>query len=100
MNFFKIFSLLFIVIFLNGCVQSAAFLGSGITVVTTGNAFQAGFQYGANSAIKKETGKDTFTHMLDTVNTIENNSKNKKSLKDLKQWLENKISLTKKKSVN
>ena len=38
--------------------------------------------------------------MLDTVNTIENNSKNKKSLKDLKQWLENKISLTKKKSVN
>ena len=57
MNFFKIFSLLFIVIFLNGCVQSAAFLGPGITVATTGNAFQAGFQYGANSTIKKKLVK-------------------------------------------
>jgi hypothetical protein len=29
--------------------------------VTSGNIAQAGFQYAANSAIKKETGKDALT---------------------------------------
>ncbi len=33
------------------------FLGPGFTVASTGNVFQAGLQYGANTAIKKETGK-------------------------------------------
>ena len=52
---------------MNGCVQSTALLGPGFTVVTTGNVMQAGLQYGANSAIKKETGKDTFEHIKDAV---------------------------------
>ena len=30
-----------------------------MTIATTGNVLQAGFQYGANTAIKNETGKDT-----------------------------------------
>ena len=72
-------------------------LGPGITVVTSGNILQAGFQYGANTAIKKETGKDAINHMLDAVDNIENESKNKKSLKDLKEWIENKVLLAKKK---
>ena len=95
MKFFKIFSLFFIVILLNGCAQSVGLLGPGITVVTTGNALQAGFQYGANKAIKNETGKDTLGHMLDAVDKIEDESESKKSLKDLKEWLENKILLAK-----
>ena len=52
---------------MNGCVQSTALLGPGFTVVTTGNVMQAGLQYGANTAIKKETGKDTFEHIKDAV---------------------------------
>ena len=30
-----------------------------MTIASTGNVLQAGLQYGANTAIKNETGKDT-----------------------------------------
>ena len=79
MKFIKIISMLYIAIFLNGCVQSAALLGPGITVVTTGNVLHAGFQYGANSAIKNETGKDTLTHLKDAVDE-EKDSQNIKTI--------------------
>ena len=97
MKFQKIYFLAIIFIFLSGCIQSTALLGPGVTLVTTGNVMQAGLQYGANTAIKKETGKDAINHMLDAVDNIENESKNKKSLKDLKEWIENKVLLAKKK---
>ena len=44
---------------------------------------QAGFQYGANSAIKKETGKDALTHLkecLDKSKIIKINKKIKEIL--------------------
>jgi outer membrane lipoprotein-sorting protein len=63
MKFKKIYLLVLISMFLTGCIQSTALLGPGVTIATTGNIMQAGFQYGANSAIKKETGKDAFTHL-------------------------------------
>ena len=83
---------------MTGCVQSTALLGPGITVATTGNILQAGFQYGANKAIKNETGKDPLNHMLDVVENIEDDNENRKSLKNLKEWLENKILSARKKS--
>ncbi len=77
MKFKKIYFLVLITMLLSGCMQSSALLGPGITIVTTGNVMQAGFQYGANSAIKKETGKDTFEHLQDAV---ESQSKSQKFL--------------------
>ena len=53
----KIFAGLFLLIFLNGCVQSAALLGPAYTLASTGNIYQAGFSYGSNQAVKKVTGK-------------------------------------------
>jgi hypothetical protein len=70
-NIFYIFSL----IFLNGCLQATALLGPSITVATTGNIFQAGFQYGANSVIEKETGKNTFEHFQSAVDGQKKNKK-------------------------
>ena len=75
MKFFKIFIIFSFLIFLNGCIQTTSLLGPGITIATTGNILQAGFQYGANSVIEKETGKNTFQHFQDAV---ENHSRNKK----------------------
>ena len=75
MKFSKILFTLFLIIFLNGCIQTASLLGPGVTVATTGNIMQAGFQYGANTAIKKETGKGTLEHIKDAV---DNENKNKK----------------------
>jgi phosphoribosylaminoimidazole (AIR) synthetase len=55
----KIIAGLFLLFFLNGCVQSAALLGPAHTMASTGNVFQAGLSYGSNQAVKKITGKST-----------------------------------------
>ena len=60
----KIVFILMSVVLLTGCVQSTAFLGPAITVAATGNMAQAGFTYGTNEAIKRETGKDTMQYVF------------------------------------
>ena len=55
----KIIAGLFLLFFLNGCVQSAALLGPAYTLTSTSNVFQAGLSYGSNHAVKKITGKST-----------------------------------------
>ena len=94
MKLLKIFFFIFCSIFLSGCIQTTSLLGPGITVATTGNIFQAGFQYGANSAIKKETGKDFLSHIKDT---IDEQNKKKKFHAKLKKMLENRIIATRQK---
>ena len=90
----KIFFFIFCSISLSGCFQTTSLLAPGVTVATTGNIFQAGFQYGANSAIKKETGKDVLSHIKDTVD--EQNKKKNFHVK-LKKILENRIITTRQK---
>ena len=55
----KIIAGLFLLFFLNGCVQSAALLGPAYTLTSTGNIYHAGLSYGSNQEIKKITGKST-----------------------------------------
>ena len=57
MSLKKIFAGLFLLFFLNGCVQSTALLGPAYTLASSGNAYQAGISYGSNQAVKKITGK-------------------------------------------
>jgi hypothetical protein len=83
MKFKKIYLLVLISMFLTGCIQSTALLGPGVTIATTGNIMQAGFQYGANSAIKKETGKDALTHLKNAVEEEQDNQKLEKKIKNL-----------------
>ena len=81
----KLYFILLSFIFLSGCFQSSAFLGPGMTIVSTGNIAHAGFHYGANTAIKKETGKFPITHFKETIeNTNETNS----FIADIKQFIE------------
>ena len=53
----KIIAGLFLLFFLNGCVQTASLLGPAYTLTSTGNIYQAGLSYGSNQAVKKITGK-------------------------------------------
>ena len=79
MKFKKIYLLVLIPIILSGSIQSTALLGPGVTIATTGNIMQAGLQYGANKAIKKETGKDALTHLKSAVEKEKDSQKlNKK----------------------
>ena len=94
MKFLKIFFVFLALVFLNGCLQSTALLGPGLTVATTGNFVQAGMQYATNSAIKKETGKDALTLVKDAV---EQDQKKRKFNKEFRVMVETRISNAKKK---
>jgi len=94
MKFLKIFFVIFSLIFLNGCIQTTALLGPGITVATTGNVLQAGFQYGANTVIENETGKNTLEHFK---SALDSQKKNKKFKEKFTNLVEKKFELTRKK---
>ena len=88
MKFLKTSFLFLSLIFLNGCLQSTAILGPGVTLVSTGNVAQATFQYAANSAIKNETGKDALTLVKDAV---EEDHKKRKFSRDFKKMVEKRV---------
>ena len=94
MKFLKISLLFFSLILLSGCLQTTALLGPSMTVATTGNILQAGLQYGANTAIKNETGKDTLEHLQEAV---ESQSKSHKFKKKFTNLVEKKFLLTREK---
>ena len=94
MQFLKILFIFSSLIFLNGCLQTTALLGPGVTIATTGNVLEAGLQYGANSVIEKETGKNTFEHLQDAV---DNQNKNKKFHEKFTNLVEKKFELTREK---
>jgi hypothetical protein len=94
MKILKTFFVIFILVILSGCIQTTSLLGPGITVATTGNVLQAGLQYGANTALKNETGKDVLTHIKDSVD--EKNEEKKLHVK-LKQLIESRIEITRQK---
>ena len=93
-KFLKICFVFFSLIFLSGCFQSTALLGPSMTVATTGNVLQAGLQYGANTAIKNETGKNTLEHLQDAV---ESQSKSKKFKKKFSDLVEKRFEITREK---
>ena len=98
MKFKKIYFLVLISVFLSGCVQSTALLGPGVTIATTGNIMQAGLQYGANTAIKNETGKDALKYLKDVVDEEQEDQKLQKKIRN---FTRNTIERVKKKlSIN
>ena len=76
----KKFFLIGILIFLNGCMQSTAMVGPTMTLVSTGNIYQAGLTLGANKAIENETGMTASEHLN---NKIKKQNKKKKFEKQL-----------------
>ena len=94
MKFLKVSFIFFSLIFLNGCLQSTALLGPGATIASTGNVLQAGLQYGANTAIKNETGKNTLEHLQEVIESQSKDEKFKVKFIDL---VEKKFELTRKK---
>ena len=71
----KLYFIILSLVFLTGCLQTTALLGPSLTVLSSGNVVQAGLQYGANTAVKNETGKYPLNYIKDTVQE-KNNRKN------------------------
>ena len=97
MKILKICCITFVLIFLSGCIQTTSLLGPGVTIATSGNVIQAGFQYGANTALENETGKDVLTHVKDVV---DEQNKEKKFYVQLKQLIKNRIENTRQKLLS
>ena len=97
MKILKTLFVIFILVILSGCIQTTSLLGPGITVATTGNVLQAGLQYGANTALKKETGKDVLTHIK---NAVDEKNEEKKLHVKLKQLIESRIEITRQKLLS
>ena len=91
MKFLKIYFLILISISLSGCIQSTTLLGPGVTIFTTGNVMQAGIQYGANTEIKNETGKNAFEHLKDAIDEKQDDKKLENKIKDLATNTINKV---------
>ena len=72
----KILSCILVGIILTGCAQSTAMLGPALTLVSTGNATQAGMTFFTNKVVKKETGMDTVSFVSNKLE--QNSSKNRK----------------------
>ena len=71
----KIAFRILILFLFNGCVQGTAFLGPAITVVSTGNVYQAGLSYGSNLAIKNITGKSPMENLAEILQPKESDNK-------------------------
>ena len=50
-------------------MDATALLGPAFTVGTTGNVYQAGLSYGSNQLVKETTGKSTFEHMSEFIDS-------------------------------
>jgi hypothetical protein len=68
MNLNKMITGLFLLFFLNGCIQSAALLGPAYTLASSGSIYQTGLSYGSNQAVKKITGKSPTENIQSLVN--------------------------------
>ena len=79
------------VLFLNGCVQSSAFLGPAIIGGSSGSVSKASLQYGASLLIKKSTGKSTSEHAVSLIQEPIKIRKEKKIRNSLAKLLEQHI---------
>ena len=92
MNLKKIILLILGLFFLNSCIDATAFLGPAITVGTSGNVYQAGLSYGSSQLVKTATGKTTFEHMSEFIDSKKFKDTKKKiinSKSKLEEYFEN-----------
>ena len=92
----KIIAGLFLLFFLNGCVQSATLLGPAYTLASTGNVFQAGLSYGSNQAVKKITGKSTTENIKSLLDNKEIEEKEEENFEELFVLVKSRIEKTSK----
>ena len=94
MKILKLIFFSFSLFFFSGCLQTSALLGPGLTVATSGNVLQAGLQYGANTAVKNETGEYPIEYIK---NSVEKKNNQKKFYVDFKNFIENRIQASRRK---
>ena len=93
----KIFTLLLSFLFLTGFTPIISILGPGVTVLTSGNIYKATAQFIIDQSIKKKTGKNSLTLVKEEINKNNRKYKKNKFNDDLRQLVEKRIKMTRKK---
>ena len=93
-RFVKITVILISFYFLTGFVSVFSIIGPSVTAITSGNIYKAGAQFLIDQNIKKKTGKNTLALVKEEID--KKNTQNKFN-EDLKQLVEKRIKLTRKK---
>ena len=99
---FRLFRILIVILsffFLTGFIPIFSFVGPGLTVITSGNVYKASAQFIINKKIEEETGKNSLMLIKETLDKVEIDKKIKKNSfdEDLRQLVENRIKITRKK---
>jgi len=99
---FRLFKILMIILpffFLTGFVPIFSLIGPGVTVFTSGNIYKASAQFIINKKIEKETGKNSLTLIKETLvkEEMDNKIKTNSFDEDLRQLVETRIKMTRKK---
>ena len=92
----KIIAGLFLLLFLNGCVQTASLLGPAYTLTSTGNIYQAGLSYGSNQAVKRITGKSPTENIQSLVENKNKKIEEKEKQEEFFTLVKNRIEKTSK----
>ena len=77
----KIFVLLSLMLFLNGCAESVALLGTSVGGVSSGKMAQSSVQSAASYGIKKTTGKSPIGHAIAFAKDKNSEQKTKENCK-------------------
>ena len=93
-RFVKITVILISFYFLTGFVSFVSIIGPSVTAITSGNMYKAGAQFLIDRKIKKETGKNTLALVKEEID--KKNPQNKFN-EDLRQLVEKRIKITRKK---
>ena len=99
LRLFRICTILLSFFFLTGFVPIMSFVGPSLTVLTSGNVYKASAHFIVNQRIEKETGKNSFTLIKDTLIKEEKMKKNSFD-EDLRQLVETRIKMTRQKLDN
>ena len=92
----KIIAGLFLLFFLNGCVQNAALLGPAYTLASNGYIYHAGLSYGSNQAVKKVTGKTPTENIKSLVDNKKMKIEEKESQEEFFALVKSRIEKTSK----
>ena len=94
LKFLKIFTLLISFFLLSGFIPFVSVIGPSFTAITSGNIYKASAQFIIDQSIKRKTGKNSL--MLVKGEIDKKNHKNKLN-EDLRQLVEKRIKMTRKK---
>ena len=99
---FRILTVIMSFFFLTGFVPILSFVGPGVTALTSGNVYKASVQFMVNQHIEKETGKNSFALIKETLVKKEIDKKIEKNYfdHDLRQLVETRIKMTRHKLDN